>query len=328
MTTDPLKTAPATHSNLGRPVLIVLLLLVVAALAVVTWLYMSQGPAGREVVVELVSEQPVAEPEVYTSEILDAMADSSLQAQAGHRYKVQITDESREGASGVTRIGGLVTFVPDARVGEILVVEVTRIRRSTADATIVSRLGMADVVPPSRPSRPMSRETTPPMHDSPLRVGQVYSGTVEDLGRDGDGIVRVEGKVVFVPNAPMGETVTFRIVDDLRRFARGERMSDEDAVLATQPAPMAAASAIEDEEPWSAAAARVEDIVVGRRFDVTIAEQDRNNPDQDGVAHIDGLVVFVPGSQPGDQVRIRITDRARRFARAEVVERPEPVAAE
>ncbi len=38
----------------------------------------------------------------------------------------------------------------------------------------------------------------------------------------------------------------------------------------------------------------------------------------DGVAHLDGLTVFVPRSAPGDRVRARIARVERRFARAEI----------
>ncbi len=40
----------------------------------------------------------------------------------------------------------------------------------------------------------------------------------------------------------------------------------------------------------------------------------------DGVAHCDGLAVFVARSAPGDRVRARVTEARRRFARAEIVE--------
>lgn len=40
----------------------------------------------------------------------------------------------------------------------------------------------------------------------------------------------------------------------------------------------------------------------------------------DGVAHQEGLAVFVPWSAPGDRARVRITERRRRFARAELLE--------
>jgi predicted DsbA family dithiol-disulfide isomerase/predicted RNA-binding protein with TRAM domain len=45
----------------------------------------------------------------------------------------------------------------------------------------------------------------------------------------------------------------------------------------------------------------------------------------DGVARADdGRVVFVPGSAPGDRVRVRIVEQRKRFARAEIVSLVEP----
>jgi 23S rRNA (uracil1939-C5)-methyltransferase len=44
----------------------------------------------------------------------------------------------------------------------------------------------------------------------------------------------------------------------------------------------------------------------------------------DGVAHSDGLTVFVPRSAPGDRVRARVTKLMPRFARAEIAELYEP----
>ena len=40
--------------------------------------------------------------------------------------------------------------------------------------------------------------------NAPLNVGDTYDVTVEDVGREGDGIARVEGFVVFVPKSPWG----------------------------------------------------------------------------------------------------------------------------
>ena len=39
----------------------------------------------------------------------------------------------------------------------------------------------------------------------------------------------------------------------------------------------------------------------------------------DGIARVQGFVVFVPGTNPGDEVKVRITAVRRRFATAEVV---------
>ena len=40
----------------------------------------------------------------------------------------------------------------------------------------------------------------------------------------------------------------------------------------------------------------------------------------EGIAELDGRVVFVRGAYPGDVVRVRLTQDKKRFARAEVTE--------
>ncbi len=39
----------------------------------------------------------------------------------------------------------------------------------------------------------------------------------------------------------------------------------------------------------------------------------------DGIARVQGFVVFVPSTNPGDEVKVRITAVRQRFATAEVV---------
>ena len=57
-------------------------------------------------------------------------------------------------------------------------------------------------------------------------------------------------------------------------------------------------------------------IKVGDVHDVKIESKGRGG---DGIARIQGFVVFVPGTNPGDQAKVRITAVRRRFATAEVV---------
>lgn len=55
---------------------------------------------------------------------------------------------------------------------------------------------------------------------------------------------------------------------------------------------------------------------VGDTFDVKIEAKGKGG---DGLARVQGFVVFVPGANPGDEVKVRITAVRRRFATAEVV---------
>ncbi|MCK9151425.1 TRAM domain-containing protein [Methanobacterium alcaliphilum] len=56
----------------------------------------------------------------------------------------------------------------------------------------------------------------------PINVGEEYDVKIEDLGRDGDGIARVEGFVVFVPGAKVGDEVKIKINATRPKFAFGE----------------------------------------------------------------------------------------------------------
>lgn len=58
--------------------------------------------------------------------------------------------------------------------------------------------------------------------DKPVEEGKTYEVTVEDLGSKGDGIARVDGFVVFVPETEVGEVVEIEISSVGRKFAFGE----------------------------------------------------------------------------------------------------------
>ncbi len=55
-----------------------------------------------------------------------------------------------------------------------------------------------------------------------------------------------------------------------------------------------------------------------KEYDVEIQETSRRG---EGITRIEGLVVFVPNTKPGDKVRIKVTRISRRFAEAEVIEK-------
>jgi predicted RNA-binding protein with TRAM domain len=57
-------------------------------------------------------------------------------------------------------------------------------------------------------------------------------------------------------------------------------------------------------------------VEMGKEYDVEIQETSRRG---EGITRIEGLVIFVPKTKPGDKVRIKITNISRRFAEAEVV---------
>jgi predicted RNA-binding protein with TRAM domain len=58
-------------------------------------------------------------------------------------------------------------------------------------------------------------------------------------------------------------------------------------------------------------------VEVGKEYDVSITEISRRG---DGIAKIEGFIIFVAGAEAGQQVKVRVTDVAPRFAKAEIVE--------
>jgi predicted RNA-binding protein with TRAM domain len=61
-------------------------------------------------------------------------------------------------------------------------------------------------------------------------------------------------------------------------------------------------------------------VKIGEEYEVDVKETSQRG---DGIARIEGLVVFVPHAKPGDHVRIRITRISRKFAEADLVEKEE-----
>ena len=55
-----------------------------------------------------------------------------------------------------------------------------------------------------------------------LRENHIYTGTVEGYSSEGLGIVRLEGAVVFVPQAVRGEEVDLRVTKVMKTCAAGE----------------------------------------------------------------------------------------------------------
>ena len=54
-----------------------------------------------------------------------------------------------------------------------------------------------------------------------LRENSIYTATVEGYSSEGLGIVRIDGAVVFVPQALRGETVDVKITKVMKTAAAG-----------------------------------------------------------------------------------------------------------
>jgi predicted RNA-binding protein with TRAM domain len=58
-------------------------------------------------------------------------------------------------------------------------------------------------------------------------------------------------------------------------------------------------------------------VEVGKEYDVTISDTSRRG---DGIAKIDGFVIFVAGGKQGQSARIKVTQVSNRYAMGTVVE--------
>jgi len=47
--------------------------------------------------------------------------------------------------------------------------------------------------------------------DAPVEEGETYDVSIEDIGKEGDGIARIKGYVIFVPGTKKGDKVKIRI---------------------------------------------------------------------------------------------------------------------
>lgn len=291
--------------------LVALFFVTLTSVAVVVFLLFRPTTGEPGVIEEVLTAEEAAALNLHRGDVVNAAGRDAVTAEEGRWYYVVIDDVSRDAAAGVARIGGLITFVRDARPGEHVVIEVTRLRRSTADAVVIERLTAEEArerFPLSPQPPPPERPTAAAPAPAPASL-ETHTAVVEELGRQGDGIVKLDGKVVFVEGARLGDEVTFTIREDRGSFAIGTLVERR------------AAAAAAPTQPRDAAEVTADDVIVGKEFTLTVSERDRQHPDVNGVARIDGLVVFVPDSQPGDAVRVRIVDRAPRFALSEVVER-------
>jgi predicted RNA-binding protein with TRAM domain len=65
-------------------------------------------------------------------------------------------------------------------------------------------------------------------------------------------------------------------------------------------------------------------VEVGKVYDVTISDTSRRG---DGIAKIDGFVIFVAGGKQGQSAKVKVTQVSNRFATGTVVESPGTTAA-
>lgn len=59
---------------------------------------------------------------------------------------------------------------------------------------------------------------------APVTVGSTYDVKIEDIAREGDGIARIQGFVIFVPNTKVGDEVKIKVSTVKRNFAIAEKV--------------------------------------------------------------------------------------------------------
>jgi predicted RNA-binding protein with TRAM domain len=318
--TDP-TPAPHAHAHLeGKWRTVALILLpIVGILLVIVAIYLVR-PRDPGVVTVVYTDGQAGAGDINIGAVIDATDPrAAIEPRLGYRYKVFVEDESEDRTSGIAKIGGRVTFVPNARRGQTALVDVTRVRERVTDAVLVRVLSEI-TMPPKAVAAPFE----PKPGDS---AGHVVAGAEMDViiseassqNPETEGIAKVGGLVVVVQGvSTIGERVHVRINDRRERIAFAEPTGQPPG---TDPLPMSAAPARRGFQPRSGDSAA--HVVAGAELDVVISEASSKNPGLEGIAKVEGLVVVVQGvSTIGERVHVRITDRRDRIAFAEPTGKP------
>ncbi|MDP2666811.1 MAG: TRAM domain-containing protein [Candidatus Diapherotrites archaeon] len=76
----------------------------------------------------------------------------------------------------------------------------------------------------------------------PVKEGDIYDVVIEGIGEKGDGIAKVQGFVIVVPNTQQGQHVKVRVTAVRGKVSFGEVIETND-----EPAPEATEAAASDE---------------------------------------------------------------------------------
>ena len=112
--------------------------------------------------------------------------------------------------------------------GDRYVVELPRreIETGTVEPGTVSRVALISQT--SETESDDSDESTDQGPQPPVDEGEIRYVEIEDLGKQGDGIARVErGYVIIVPGAEVGERVKIEVSEVKSNFAVGEIIEED-----------------------------------------------------------------------------------------------------
>ena len=260
--------------------------------------------------------------------------DSAGHVIPGAEMDVVIAEASEKNPTteGVAKVAGLVVFVNGATtVGERVNVRITDRRERMAFAELTGKPAGTEPLPTyAMPARAPRAAFVPPVGDPTAHVvaGAEMDVVIAEASEKNpltDGVAKIGGLVVFVNGATtIGERVNVRIVERRERVATamptGKPAGTEPLPVYAAPAPRAPRNYVPgpgDSAPH---------VVPGAVIATTIVEPSEKNPTTEGVAKIDGFVVFVKGATTvGQAVNVRITERSRTIAIGEVT--ADPVAA-
>lgn len=60
--------------------------------------------------------------------------------------------------------------------------------------------------------------------NAPVTAGETYDVSIEDVAKKGDGIARIEGFVIFVPQTKVGDKIKIKVNKVMRKFAIAEKV--------------------------------------------------------------------------------------------------------
>ena len=258
--------------------------------------------------------------------------DSAAHVIPGAEMDVIIAEASSQnpGLEGIAKIGGLVVVVNGVpTVGERVNVRIIDRMERIAFAEPTGNPPGTDPLPviaPARPVRAPRAAFVPPAGD-PVVAGAEMDVVISEASEKNpttEGVARIGGLVVFVNGVTaIGERVNVRIVERRERVAMALPTGKP---AGTEPLPVIAVS----RPPRAPRPAYVPGpgdsaphVVPGAVIATTIVEPSTKNPTTEGVAKIDGFVIFVKGATtPGQAVNVRITERSPRVASGEVTTDP------
>ena len=84
---------------------------------------------------------------------------------------------------------------------------------------------------------------------APVKVGDEVNVKIEAVGEKGDGVAKIKGFVIFVPNTQEGDEVKVRVTRVLRKVGFGEVVGKADAPIAEEASEEAAPEESAEEAP-------------------------------------------------------------------------------